>query len=467
MINEIIWNSSFDDVIKKVKYYKENKIPPIGITPKKYSEIQKEIKDFIESKINLKINNELIYVTGHQPEIFHPGILFKDLILNKLSQKHNAFPIHLNVDTDIFEFKYIYPIIEKDNLNLSKFEYHQDKLFMFEELNLKKEEEFLKILNTQELVLKNILSKSIYENALNYISIIRNMILSKEKFHNISSFVRNNFLSFYNINIPTIKLSEFIKLDSFQYFVELISSRNSEFIEIHNYSLKKYREEHKIKNHAQPIPDMIENELPFWELNYKEGKRIHAKLPYEPNKIYSPRAITNTMFIRLFISDLFIHGRGGARYEAISDTIIEKFFGTNTSPYFIASATLYLDKNDNFPLPAVSLNELNVILRDLNYSPEKFIDPKDSLRIEKVSLLDKFKDPTSNKKNLNQEIVSLNNIIKEKIKDKIIYFDKLKENFPLFQKNKDSIENREFPFFYYNMTELVQEVENISQLKNN
>jgi hypothetical protein len=467
MIKEIIWNTSFDEVFEKVKYYKNNKSTPTGISPIKYSEIQSDIKTFIETKLNTKIKNEFIYVTGHQPEIFHPGILFKDLILNKLSLMHNAFPLHINVDTDIFEFKYIYPQIDDNNLNISKFEYHQDKLFMFEEFNLGKETELLKILNDQELILKDILNESVYKFAFEYINKIKNLIYSKEKFHNISNIIRNNFLINNNMNIPTIKLSEFIQLDSFSYFVEIISNRNPEFIERHNNSLKKYRELHKIKNHAQPIPDMIENELPFWELNNENGNRIHAKTPFNLNTTYSPRAITNTMFIRLFLSDLFIHGRGGARYEAISDSIIENFFGSKSSPYFIASATLYLENNNKFKTLNISLNELNVIIRDLNYSPEKFIESSDFLKIEKMKLQERFKDQNEDKKYLNQEIQKINIAIKDKIKDKIEYYNKIKENFNQYQSNIESLENREYPFFYYNMNELISEVDKISQLKNN
>jgi len=467
MIKEIIWSTSFVEVFEKVKLYKNNKSIPKGFTQKKYNEIQDDLKKFIEIKLNTKIKNELIYVTGHQPEIFHPGILFKDLILYKLSISHYAFPLHIIVDTDIFEFNYIYPQIDNNNLKYSRFDYQQDKLYMFEEVNYGKEAELIKILNEQEIILKEILSESVYKFAFEYINKIKNLINDKEKFHNISNIIRNNFLITKDINIPTIKLSEFIKLDSFRYFVEIISIRNSEFIEKHNISLKNYRELHKIKNHAQPIPDMLENELPFWELNNENGNRKHAKIPFNLNAIYSPRAITNTMFIRIFLSDLFIHGRGGARYEAISDNIIENFFEFKSSPYFIASATLHLDNNTKFKTLNLSLNELNVILRDLNYSPEKFIESSDKLKIEKSKLQERFKDQNEDKKYLNQEIQKINNIIKEKIRDKIEYYKKLKENYNLYHNNKESLENREYPFFYYNMNELISEVDKLSQLKSN
>ena len=40
-----------------------------------------------------------------------------------------------------------------------------------------------------------------------------------------------------------------------------------------------------------------------------------------------PKAIVNTMYSRMFLSDLFIHGIGGATYDFITDEIIRGFFG--------------------------------------------------------------------------------------------------------------------------------------------
>ena len=79
---------------------------------------------------------------------------------------------------------------------------------------------------------------------------------------------------------------------------------------------------------------------------------------------------------------------------------------------------------------------------------------------------ERFKDQNADKKYLNQEIQKINLAIKEKIKDKIEYYELLKENYNLYNNNKKSLENREYPFFYYNMNELIKEVEKLSQLKN-
>jgi hypothetical protein len=46
---------------------------------------------------------ELIVVTGHQPELYHPGIWIKDFLLQRLADEIGAAAIDLVVDSDGFD----------------------------------------------------------------------------------------------------------------------------------------------------------------------------------------------------------------------------------------------------------------------------------------------------------------------------------------------------------------------------
>jgi hypothetical protein len=96
------------------------------------------------------------------------------------------------------------------------------------------------------------------------------------------------------------------------------------------------------------------------------------------------RALTTTMFARLFLADLFVHGIGGGIYDEVTDFIIRDFFQREPPAYLIASATLLL------PLPRHAdaesgLRRLERRARDLQYKPELFIAPgqADALVAEK------------------------------------------------------------------------------------
>jgi len=84
-----------------------------------------------------------------------------------------------------------------------------------------------------------------------------------------------------------------------------------------------------------------------------------------------PRAITTTMFSRLFFSDVFIHGIGGAKYDTITDEIIKEFFGIDPPGFVTVSATLFLPL-DVYGLDIKVLQELQRTDSDMCYNPEQY-----------------------------------------------------------------------------------------------
>ena len=56
----------------------------------------------------------------------------------------------------------------------------------------------------------------------------------------------------------------------------------------------------------------------------------------------SGRGPMTTMYLRFYLSDLFIHGIGGAKYDELTDEIIRRFFGIEPPRYLTATATIRL-----------------------------------------------------------------------------------------------------------------------------
>ncbi len=57
------------------------------------------------------------------------------------------------------------------------------------------------------------------------------------------------------------------------------------------------------------------------------------------------RALTTTLYARLFLADLFVHGIGGGKYDELTDELIQGFFECEPPIYLVFSATRWL------PLP--------------------------------------------------------------------------------------------------------------------
>ena len=49
-----------------------------------------------------------------------------------------------------------------------------------------------------------------------------------------------------------------------------------------------------------------------------------------------------TLFARLFLGDLFMHGIGGAKYDQVTDSLVERFFGVKPPGFMTLTATLRL-----------------------------------------------------------------------------------------------------------------------------
>src|SRR6185369_9273084 len=89
-----------------------------------------------------------------------------------------------------------------------------------------------------------------------------------------------------------------------------------------------------------------------------------------------PRALITTMYARLVLGDLFVHGIGGAKYDELTDLIIRRFFGVEPPAYVTATATFRLP----IERPDVTLDDVRASarrLRELRYRPEAFLgDPR-------------------------------------------------------------------------------------------
>jgi hypothetical protein len=84
------------------------------------------------------------------------------------------------------------------------------------------------------------------------------------------------------------------------------------------------------------------------------------------------RALITTLWARLFLGDVFLHGIGGAQYDQLTDQLIEQFFSVPPPRFMVLSATLQLPISCPAPSAAAS-RSIHRKLRDLTYHPERFL----------------------------------------------------------------------------------------------
>jgi hypothetical protein len=95
-----------------------------------------------------------------------------------------------------------------------------------------------------------------------------------------------------------------------------------------------------------------------------------------------PRALTNTLFARLLLCDLFVHGIGGGLYDQLTDELMRGFYGVEPPSYMVLSATLLLPLLGH-PVNAADERRLDHRLRDLHWNPQRHLDHQATLVREK------------------------------------------------------------------------------------
>jgi len=186
-------------------------------------------------------------------------------------------------------------------------------------------------------------------------------------------------------------------------FVTYVVKRHAEFAAAYNAALQAYRAARGISGDSRPIPDLLVSpdrvELPFWihrrdhprgrlYLTCEGGQSVlwaadlrAAALPSDgPISPHGelggwcirPRALTLTMYARLFLCDLFVHGLGGAKYDVVTDDLIRRFIGIEPPAYVCVTATLRLPL-DSRNVSQAELAQAMRGVRDTVHNPQRWL----------------------------------------------------------------------------------------------
>jgi len=114
------------------------------------------------------------------------------------------------------------------------------------------------------------------------------------------------------------------------------------------------------------------------------------KLLEENNYRIRPKAITLTLFARLFLADIFIHGIGAKSYEPVTDYILENYCRMRLLKYSIATSTMTISSKNEVNVLQDHVSFLKSQKRELKFKPENFIN-ESILNTEPVASLVQMK----------------------------------------------------------------------------
>jgi len=373
------------------------------------------------------IKNIPIIQTGHEPILYHPGIWIKNHLVQYLVNKLDGIGVNMIVDNDACNMGFMYvPILSEISTSVGKVAFIKNKDHVaYEEIVF---DDFEPILKFKEEVIDLLSKNDFREDVKTTMEDMQDMfgqfINRIGEYHQqgcsdmvgLLTAARKSLEEDFGIENLEAPVSRMCDTDGFYHFLLHILHETERFAKIYNEKMAEYRRIHKIRSKANPLPDLkvLGNsiELPFWvwkaegqrakcyrvnegeDIKITDGAEVLVTLKKNDDVINNitrlkilmesgikirPRAISTTMFSRLFFADVFIHGIGGAKYDTITDEIIKEFFGIDPPGFVAISSALYLPL-DAYDLDIKVLQELQRTVSDMSYNPEQYA-PKEAQNV--------------------------------------------------------------------------------------
>jgi hypothetical protein len=375
----------------------------------------------------------LIFLAGHQPQMFHPGVWFKNFALRELARRHDATAVNLIVDNDVVS-----------NISLGvpggsaleprvvqiPYDTPEPKI-PYEERRIEDRELFASF---DRRVIEQIAPFVGNPSIAGDLPLVRSRSEQTDNLGGCLAQARHLWEDFaWGLETLEVPLSRVCTGEAFQWFAAHILARLPEFHAIHNEAVREYRKAHHIRSRSHPVPELAEAdswfEAPLWvwtendprrrrlfarfsggEILLSDRQSWRASLPLKADghlgraveqlmKLQHsgvrirPRALITTLWARLALGDLFLHGIGGAKYDRVTDRLIERFFGLHPPGFMVLSATLLLPvergtvpifvstKMGLSPLPQ-SIDQEH---RDMTYHPERFFEGMENAPAELIA----------------------------------------------------------------------------------
>ncbi len=354
-----------------------------------------------------------LIVTGHQPELFHPGVWVKNFAAANLARSVGGVALNLNVDNDIPKAAAIrVPTVGDGGLRTVPVEFDDWRgEIPYEDWKVADEGMFASFGTRARDALAGAVADPLIDDFW------PRAIRRRDDVDTIGlrfSLARREIEAswgFHNLEIP---LGRLCQTDSFLWFASHLLAQLPRYQQIHNTCLDEYRAAHHIRSRHHPVAALAGHgewlEAPFWIwragsprrralLARRTGKTVDLRIADEPAILVSlplpadgeaccaverlrdlpagsvrlrTRALTTTMFARYFLGDLFIHGIGGAKYDELGDEISRRFFGSEPPGFLALSLTL----RPGLPVGPETVDDLQAVdrsLRDLIFNPDRHL----------------------------------------------------------------------------------------------
>jgi hypothetical protein len=352
-----------------------------------------------------------ILLAGHQPQLFHPGVWYKNFVLSRLAREHRAVAINLVIDSDTTKDPAIrVPTGTVTDPRVESVAFDRPTAEMpFEERSIQDAECWRRFGSRVQDHIRSLVPNPLIEEFWPRV-VERSRFTSRTG--DCLSQARHQQEGVWGAQTLELPQSRVCQLESFHWFTAHLLAHLPRLWDVYNSSVAEFRRINHVRSTAHPVPNLIAQddwlEAPFWvwstesprrsrlfvrpsgdELVLSNRRNIEVRLPLSPDADAAgavsklgqlsgqgiklrTRALITTMFARLILGDMFLHGIGGAKYDQLTDALIQRFFGLEPPSYMTVTATLRLPVA--LPPESPRLRDIDAQLRDLTYHPESFLE---------------------------------------------------------------------------------------------
>lgn len=441
-----------------------------------------------------------VVMAGHQPTLFHPGVWFKNFALQRIAGNLGAHAVNLVIDNDVAAGRSIRVPVRDAIGRVHYNSVHYDAGgagIPYEQAKVRDLRQFDRFdQEVQQAIAPLVANPSVTQLWPHARAAIRRCEIAgcalAQARHRLEA-----DLGWQTLEIP---LGVAVRGVPFARFVMEMIDDAERFHDVYNSAADHYRAWHGIRSTAHPVPNLGRDdewlELPLWlygndqpvrravwvrrrggriELSDRGGTHLpqHRILLPEgdrdaaadvlvdsasPEFKLRPRALMTTMFARLLLSDLFLHGIGGGKYDQLADRIICKFFHVIPPALQVVSATVRLPGQDRDPELPKAMQTLQSRIRDTRYHGEIWVDSSGE---ENRQLLQRKRDlieqipPAGTRAAWHQELAAINLALAGKLQSQRQEMQAELQRLDLAASEEQILASRELSFCLYPLDELV------------
>ncbi len=318
-----------------------------------------------------------LIATGHQTELQHPGVWIKQALIHAAAEACAGSALHVGVDTDAPKHLKLRwpgfqaPLTDDPRLNTASWTSLLDP-------PTPAHLELLLSL-TRDAGARRGVSHLVQE----FLEACRAFLVDQRDviapLHLPAMLASAQHVLDWNLGLryTSVLLSGLLDSEPWSQFVCATCADAGRFAAAYNAALAEHRLVTAISDPERPMPDLAVSgrriELPFWLDDLATGRRQRATVEVEGGRpelrssrgseafVFSgqaeaasllawlrghqlrltPRALSLTLFMRLCVCDLFVHGIGGGHYDQVTDRLNPSYFSIEPPGFAVTTATLY------------------------------------------------------------------------------------------------------------------------------